>query len=223
MIEKEMTEQQNHSDSVSWVDRINKRYKETGRIIPIRQRKLYEKIRDEFGGGRTCLDIGSSCGVGSNVLSHTARFVWGVDVNPEAIDYAQKMFERPNLDFEVIDIEDPPTRELAKFELITMIEVLEHLKSPDQALQNIKKFFQEGAIGIITVPNQANEQVRENEKKHGFHLHKFDAGQFYELLTKHFNSVVLYSVDNLETWAMEETVSGDSKDYLIAGKVEGVK
>jgi len=217
------TTSKNVSAEVSWVDRINKRFHETGRIIPERQEKLYQKIRDEFVAGRTCLDVGCSCGVGSNILSHFSRYTWGVDVNAEAIDYATKMFKRPNLDFEVLDIENPPTRELAKFELITMIEVLEHLENPEQAIQNLKRFFQPETMGFITIPNQNNEQVRINEAKHGFHLHKFTAGEFYELMTKHFNSVTMYSVDKLDGWGMESTCDGNSNDYLIVAKVEQAK
>lgn len=212
----------NVSAEVSWVDRVIKRFHEVGRLIPERQEKLYRAISKEFTAGKTCLDIGASLGVGSNILSYEARFVWGVDINEEAINFAKLAFKRPNLDFEVIDIENPPTRELAKFEIITMVEILEHLENPEQALQNIKRFFLPTTIGFITVPDHANPEVVENEKKHGFHLHQWDGGQFYALMTKHFQHVVMYSVDKLDSWAMEETVDGTTKDYLIVAKVEGL-
>lgn len=216
-------ENKNISDTFDWVGRVFKRYQEVGRLIPERQEKLYKKIRDEFTGGRTVIDVGCSLGFGSNILSHEARFVWGVDINEKAIDFAKKTFKRPNLDFETLDIENPPTRELARFEIVTMIEILEHLENPQNALNNIKRFFSKDTIGFITFPNCANDEVKENEKKHGLHLSHWDAGQFYELMTNNFNSVVLYSVDKLDTWAMEETCDGASTDYLIVAKVENIK
>jgi 2-polyprenyl-3-methyl-5-hydroxy-6-metoxy-1,4-benzoquinol methylase len=202
-----------------------KRYKERGVLIPEPQQKLYEKIRDFWIGGRTVIDVGCSLGIGSNIMSHSARAVWGVDVNAEAIDFASKTFRRPNLDFAVLDLENPPTRELAKFEVVVMSEVIEHLVDPEAGLNTIKRFFSQkgGTIGFITAPNYANEVSRENEAKHGFHLSHFTAGEFYELLTRHFQSVTMYSVDKLNQWNQEETVDGDSKDYLIVAKVEGLK
>lgn len=216
-------EKKNVSASVSWVDRVMKRYKETGRFIPEKQEKLYRAVSLEFAGGKTILDVGSSLGIGSNILAHEARFVWGIDINAEAIDFATKLFKRPNLDFEVIDIENPPTRELAQFEIITMIEVLEHVEQPETALNNLKRFFAGGTIGFITCPNIANPEVVENEQKHNFHLSHLNAGQFYELMIKHFNAVTMYSVDKLSSWGQEETIDGASTDYLICAKVEGIK
>lgn len=216
-------DKKNVSAEVSWVDREIKRFKETGNLIPVRQEKLYQKIRDHFVQGRTVLDIGCSAGVGANLLSHQARFVWGVDINEEAVRFATRAFKRPNLDFTVMDIEKPPEREMAKFEIITMLETLEHLEHPEEALNNIKRFFTPQTIAFITIPNYANEEVRSNQDKHGFHLSNWDAGAFYELLTKHFQAVVLYSVDKLEQWNQEETVDGTTTDYLIVAKIEGFK
>lgn len=216
-------EQKNISAEISWLDRIVKRYHEKGVLLPERQDKLYRALAREFAPGRTVIDIGCSIGVGSNILSHEARAVWGVDINPESIDFAKKAFRRPNLDFEVMDIENPPDRELAHFEMVSMVEVLEHVEHPDLALSNIKRFFTGDTLGFITCPNVANAEVVANEQKHGFHLSHWTAGQFYEIMTNNFNSVVMYSVDRLDSWGMEATVDGSSTDYLIVAKVEGIK
>lgn len=214
---------ENLSDQISWLDRIVQRFKEKKILIPERQLKLYEKIRDEFVGGRTVVDVGCSIGVGTNILSHEARFVWGIDVNKEAIEFATLAFKRPNADFALLDIENPPTQELAKFELVVASEILEHLANPEAGLNTIKRFMGKDAIAFITCPNVANKEVVENENKHGYHLQHLNAGQFYELMTKYFQVVTLYSVDKLDTWGQEETVDGNSEDYLIVAKVEGVK
>lgn len=219
-----MTEQlRNVSAEVSWVDRVMKRYKEKGILIPERQDKLYRSLALEFAPGRTVLDVGCSLGIGSNILAHEARAVWGIDINEEAIDFARKMFKRPNLDFEVADIENLPTRELSKFEMVVASEILEHVEDQGKALAGIKRFFTSETLGFITCPNVANPEVVENENKHHFHLHHNTAGQFYELMTQNFQVVTMYSVDKLDSWEMEATVDGNSTDYLIVSKVEGIK
>lgn len=214
---------ENKSNEISWLDRIITRFKETGILIPTRQQKLYEKIRDHFAGGRTCVDVGCSIGVGSNILSQEARFVWGLDVNKEAIQFATLAFKRPNLDFAVFDIENPPTQEVSKFELIVASEILEHLANVEEGLISIKRLMGKNAIVFITCPNGNNKEVIENENKHGYHLQHWKAGEFYELMTKNFQAVTLYSVDKLEDWEQADTVDGNTEDYLLVAKCEGIK
>lgn len=213
----------NISEQISWLDRIIKRFHELKTLIPPRQLKLYQKIRDEFVGGRTVVDIGCSIGIGSNILSHEARFVWGIDVNKEAIEFASLAFKRPNLDFAVLDIENPPTRPISQFEIVVASEIIEHLADVEKGLQTIKSMMGREALGFITCPNGNNKEVIENENKHGYHLSHWKAGEFYELMTKHFNVVTLYSVDKLETWDQEDTIDGNAEDYLIVAKVERPK
>lgn len=215
----------NKSKDISWVDRIFKRYKDIGTLIPHRQRKLYEAIQKYWVSGRTVVDIGSSCGVGSNILADGARHVWGVDINEEAVRYATRAYKRSNLDFAVLDIENPPTRSLSTFEIVTAIEILEHLENVNTGLDTIKRFFNPklNTVGFITCPNFANEKVKENEKKHGLHLNHWTAGDFYKLMIENFEVVTLFSVDKIKQWNNEETVDGDTKDYLIVAKVEKAK
>lgn len=216
-------EKQNRSFEISWFDREMKRFKEKGTLIPDLQTRLYSAISREWVSGRTVVDIGCSLGVGSNILSHNARHVWGIDVNEEAIKFATLAFRRPNAEFAVLDVENPPMRELAKFEVVVMSEVIEHLADVETGLATVKGFFGPDTVGFITAPNQNNDIVKENEAKHGFHIQQWTAGEFYELMTKHFQSVVLYSAEKLNQWNQEETIDGDSKDYLIVAKIEGVK
>lgn len=213
----------NISDQISWLDRSIKRFHEVGTLIPFRQRKLYEKIRDEFAGGRTVIDIGCSIGIGTNILSHEARFVWGIDVNKENVEFAKQALARPNMDFEVINIENPPTRGFSTFEVLVMSECIEHLNDVETGLSTFKRFMGKDSIGFITCPNGNNQQVVENENKHGYHIQHWKAGEFYELMTKHFQAVTLYSVDKLDNWGHSETIDGNADDYLIVAKVEGAK
>ena len=215
---------ENISKDVPWLDKGIKRFKDLGTIIPANQRHIYEKIRDHWVGGRTVLDMGCSLGVGSNILSHEARFVWGIDVNKEAIAFANYAFARPNLDFEVADIQNPPTRELSKFEVIVAIEVLEHLEDPDQGIAFIKRFFSTkmNTVAFITVPNSKNAAVAERDAVNDLHLTHWDAGTFYEYLIKHFKSVTLYAGEKLTDFGPEDTIDGNSDCALVLAKVEGL-
>jgi len=216
---------ENKSNEISWIDRDIKRFKETGVIIPVGQKKIYEKISEEWVSGRTVIDIGCSIGIGSNILSHHARFVWGVDINKEAVEFANLAFARPNLNFAVLDVEHPPTRELSRFEVIVVIEILEHLKDVQAGLNTIKRFFstREKSMCFITAPNLNNEEVKKRDAENKLHLQHWTAGDFYKLMIDNFQSVVFYSGDNLKKWTNDELTDGNSKAGLIIAKVEGIK
>ncbi len=213
------------SNKISWLSKDIKRFKEVGTLIPAPQRRIYEKISQEWCSGRTVCDIGCSIGVGSNILSHGSRYVWGLDINKEAIKFAQLAFARPNLEFAVLDVENPPTRKLASFEVTVASEIIEHLEKPDMLINMVKRFMNPKgqSMAFITVPNINNEEIKKRDAENKLHLHKWTAGEFYSLMTRHFNAVVMYSAEKLDKWGNEEMVDGNTKEPLIVCKVEGIK
>lgn len=212
------------SASISWLDKVYKRYKETGRVIPEMQEKFYSSIERTFASGKTVVDVGMGIGIGSNILARSARFVWGLDINEESIDFGKKVFKRSNLDFEYYDIENPPTRAIAQFEIVVVSEIIEHLENPEVAINNLKRFFSDKAstIGFITVPNINNPSVKERDAKNPLHLHRWTPEEFETLMKKHFKEVSLYSIGRLDQWNPSEMCDISSTDDLICVKIEGV-
>lgn len=212
----------NISAEYDWVTRVARRFNEIGILVPPIQRHLYESIEKEWVSGKTVIDMGCGLGIGSNILSHHARAVWGIDVNEWNINFATQAFKRPNLDFEVYDIENPPTRGVAPFEVVVMCEVIEHLVDVEKGLRVFKSFFSDklNTVGFITCPNIGNEEIKERDAANELHLHHWNAGEFYELLIQHFGQVTLYDAEKLDRWTIDETVGGDSKAPLIVAKVE---
>jgi 2-polyprenyl-3-methyl-5-hydroxy-6-metoxy-1,4-benzoquinol methylase len=222
-MEPQTTKPINVSKDTAWLDRDIKRFKDIGWVIPKQQIQIYNAISKYIVGGRTVIDIGSSIGVGTNILSHEARFVWGIDVNSEAIAFAKQMFKRPNLDFEVVDLENMPERPFSKFEIFVMSEVIEHLSDPNKALNTIKeRFCTEKTVGFITAPNINNDKVQKADANNPLHNYHWTAGEFYEFLIQHFKSVTLYGSDHLVRWNQDETVDGNSEDRIIIARVEGL-
>lgn len=93
------------------------------------------------------LDIGSGPGNMLHLLKNFGQ-VYGNDTSREAVNFCTrhgfKMIEG-NLDEEGIHTEQ-------KFDLITMIDVLEHLENDTDSLNKIKRMMNIGAQIIITVP-----------------------------------------------------------------------
>lgn len=209
-----------------WLDRDVKRFKKYGDFIPKNQQKLYKKIRDHWGLGRTVVDLGCSAGWGSNILSHNARHVWGLDFNERAVEFADHMFSRPNLEFDIFDLENPPSRPISPMEVVVMIEVLEHLPDYKKGLNTMKTFFNDKlqTVGFITAPNINHPRVGPADAENPLHFSHWTPGEFYELMTKHFKHVTLFGSKLIDQWVSEETVDGsDVGNRIIVAKVEGAK
>jgi len=75
---------------------------------------------------RKILDVG--CGIGATSYEFHRRNSWvnvlGVDISPQRIAIAQRLFESPHVKFEVSAITGVPPG--APYDLITMIDVYEH-------------------------------------------------------------------------------------------------
>ena len=117
-----------------------RRIKEVLKIIPANKEKY--------------LDLGCHGGFLTKKAADKcqAREVWGLDVSLESVKYAQKKY--PNFHFKVADIADLPF-EADYFDLITVLEVLEHIPKPEKALQEIKRCLKKGGAVVILVPTES--------------------------------------------------------------------
>lgn len=93
------------------------------------------------------LDVG--CGTGGNMkfLSTFGR-VYGVDNLKVAVDFSKK---RGFKDSKVADAYNLPFKD-ESFELVTFLDVLEHIKDDKKALEEAKRVLKPGGLIVITVP-----------------------------------------------------------------------
>lgn len=146
------------------------------------------------------LEAGCGAGYGTAFLSQHAGHILGVDRNPEAIKYAAEHYIRQNLEFRQMDFQKmdfPPS----SFDVVVSFQVLEHLTTPDQFLQNVKKILKAEGVLLLTTPNRCL-RLNEGEKPwNPFHEHEYDAGELSSLLKKYFNRVDitgLFGKDNAQ-------------------------
>jgi 2-polyprenyl-3-methyl-5-hydroxy-6-metoxy-1,4-benzoquinol methylase len=212
------------------VTRIHGRFKGTGLVMPEAQRTIYTAIRDKFiedvkswrGYPKqihkpTVVDVGCGCGVGSNILSQEAQFVWGIDTNEESITYARQMFERqpnniyytPQVTFDRIDVMEEP-REVMHFDYVVCVEVIEHIPSDqaDNLVKFLNRFVKKNKNGswvndesrtkiYVTSPNRNSPLIQKETPRNEHHCYEATAGELYEYFTKHYQAVTVYN-KNLE-------------------------
>jgi SAM-dependent methyltransferase len=109
--------------------------------------ELLESSDHEAGARPRLLDYG--CGTGINLV-YFARLaeVYGVDVSVQAIDLCR---QRGIKHVSLIE-PDQPLDAFGQFDLITMLDVLEHLADDRQALRQMMPLLKPGAGLLVTVP-----------------------------------------------------------------------
>jgi SAM-dependent methyltransferase len=131
-------------------------------------------------GFESLLDVG--CGDGRFLREASRRFpdkrLAGIDYSPRAIEMAGSI--NPGIEFVAGDVTDPGVLD-GTFDVVTLIEVLEHIP-PDQAshfLAGVARRLSRGGRLIVTVPSN-NRPVRPKHYRH------FDLESLREALSPHF-------------------------------------
>jgi SAM-dependent methyltransferase len=82
------------------------------------------------------LDLGAGKGYGSKILSTTAFWVKGIDMDAEQIEANKKNIVLDNVEFIAGNLEEI---ELPRAEIACMFEVLEHLYDPKKFVEKLKR------------------------------------------------------------------------------------
>jgi SAM-dependent methyltransferase len=115
------------------------------------RRRILLQVLDRYTGtgnaGRRILDVG--CGTGT-MLTHLARYgkAQGIDVDEEAIGYCR---ERGLADVRLGAAEHLPFDD-GSFDLVTALDVVEHLDDDVAALREIWRVLRPGGQILMTVP-----------------------------------------------------------------------
>jgi len=115
-------------------------------------RNLHKKILSLIPEGKgKALDLGCGSGFLASQLSNKGYMVLGVDI---------ENFTRYPIKFLKRDLDKPFEFNRSKFDLITAVEIIEHLENPRKFIREIKKCLKKEGIAIITTPNILNWKAR---------------------------------------------------------------
>lgn len=109
---------------------------------------LNKKIVGRWG---RALDIGCGYGYVADLLLKEGFEVYGIDVSPYSIKVAQKCLKGKA--FLVVGDMQKLVPFRIKFNLITAFEVLEHLRNPQSAIENIREHLEDGGLFLASTPN----------------------------------------------------------------------
>lgn len=110
------------------------------------------------GVHKNILEIGTSIGNVSKVLSERENSVTGIEIDFEAAAIAKEYCERMITgDVEIIELDQE--LEALSFDVIVCGDVLEHLKNPADLLKKVKKYLKPDGYLVISLPNFCHGDV----------------------------------------------------------------
>jgi len=135
---------------------------------------------------KVVLDIASGSGYGTKILSNKAKKVYGVDVDQEAISYAQKNYGGKNIEYLLGNGEEIPLSD-DSVDLVVTLETIEHIENYKKFTREIKRVLKKDGLAIISTPNDL-----EFAEGNHFHLHEFEYEELLGLIKKDFKYVKTY-------------------------------
>ena len=104
---------------------------------------------------KTVLDAGCGVGYGSRMLSDHAERVIGLDISPEAIEYANRYWDNDRIDFGIQDLHELRFKSDTVFDVVVAFESLEHLAVPELFLLRLRAYITSETKVFVSSPNQA--------------------------------------------------------------------
>ncbi|MGA1977585.1 MAG: class I SAM-dependent methyltransferase [Bacteroidales bacterium] len=136
------------------------------------------------------LDLASGEGYGSNLLAEHSKYVYGVDISPEAVEHAKSKYLKNNLVFLHGEAENVPLKDKST-DLCVSFETIEHLENHEAMMAEIKRVLKPDGILIISSPDKYN--YSELPHVHNtFHKKELYFEEFKALIKKYFIHVFLF-------------------------------
>lgn len=153
---------------------------------------IYEQVSKVVYG--KVADVGCGTGFGTHLLTRNASEVMGFEVDPTAFKFAKRAFGNGSIDFSNKDI----VKDLieGKFDFVTMIDVIEHIKEDTFAIRQCYKLLSGDGKFICSTPNRLSRY-----RKSEYHVREYSPNELRTLLKTVFENVdiVNYKLSPIES------------------------
>jgi len=217
-------ENEEAEDKEQWMANITQ-FHRGGNLLYKSQRTMYDFIKiyilrttmehpqwPKYIWKPNVIDVGSGSGIGANILSQEAGYVWGVDKNKGSVRFANEAFKRrrngyyysTQVDFAEFDVMTD-TREDMRFDIVVCIEIIEHIADYKGFLRNIiEKFAKKDSRGawtdtefFISTPNRNHKSIQKDHPNNHWHVREWTSQEYTEVLKEFFNVVKMYKADGV--------------------------
>jgi 2-polyprenyl-3-methyl-5-hydroxy-6-metoxy-1,4-benzoquinol methylase len=147
----------------------------------------------QFCQGKEVLDAGSGGGYGSAYLAdHGAARVLGVDVSEEAVAFSRQNFQRPNLEYQQLDLQKLEQLQPTRYDLIFTSNVLEHVQDARTAVRQAAGLLKTDGVMVVDVPPIVWPYEWDGNVMNTYHVNIWTPRQWFLLLKLFFSQVQPY-------------------------------
>lgn len=146
---------------------------------------------ERFVANKKILDVASGEGYGAAIMAENAAHVTGVDIAEDASIFAQRKYANiTNLEFQRADINALPFENDA-FDVITCFETIEHVDSPETAIEELSRVLKPNGVLFVSTPNKENYSAR-FDYDNPFHKMELEFTEFKQVLSRTFKHVKFF-------------------------------
>jgi len=139
--------------------------------------------------GKKVLDVACGVGYGAHYLASSARYVLGMDIDSDAIAYAQLRYSGlQGLQFVRGDVTQTALAD-SQFDVVCSFETIEHLNDVDAFLTEMKRVLVSEGVFIVSTPCVTHSTAN---PKNPFHVQEWSPVDFEHLLSMYFENVELF-------------------------------
>lgn len=155
--------------------------------------------RYEFAAGlvKDKIVFSLACGVGYGeyllLTKGKAKVVLGVDLSPEAINYARANYQAANLSFLLADVLKSGLAENSA-DVIISFETIEHIKDHNKFLSELKRILKPGGLLILSTPNKASsfKSLFSFRPINPSHVREYRKKSLEKMLAQYFTDINFY-------------------------------
>jgi SAM-dependent methyltransferase len=123
--------------------------------------------------GKQVLDVASGLGYGTDYLRRQGADVIGLEIDIAAVQYSQ--YHYSSATFVHGNAEAMPDEWGKSFDVIVSFETIEHLKRPQDFLQEVIRCLRPGGLFICSTPNKG---LYPFDNRNPFHVREYRPGEF---------------------------------------------
>jgi ubiquinone/menaquinone biosynthesis C-methylase UbiE len=158
----------------------------------------------QFVRGQSVLDLGCGTGYGSVYLAlQGARQVVGIDINAEAINYADYHYQEHNLAYIRGNCLSVGFKNHS-FDIIISFEVIEHIEKWQNYLEEVARLLKPGGYFIGSTPNKRLHSPDIEKSHNPFHVREYLFADLQQILSTYFINVRILGQSPLQGFLISE-------------------
>ncbi len=130
--------------------------------------RIFGQLQPHLMSGKRLLEVGAGIGCTVKVFELNGWQAQGIDPNVGFLNYSREHLHSP---ISVGSLYDLPKQEA--YDVVLLIHVIEHFRSPKRALQHIRQMLPTGGRFYVECPNLGAPFATQSRMFHFGHIHNF--------------------------------------------------